>query len=343
MYFLPESPRWLVSRDRHEEALAVLAKLHANGNANDPYVQAELSEIRAKIAQEQLTPAPSYVQMLFGEERRRMWIGIGVQFWQSVTGINVIMYYAVFLFQQAGISGTAASLLANGIQGVVLNLFTLPNMYWMDSWGRRKPMVIGGIGMGISMMLIGVLMKTTGNPVYNELTKKTDFTFASKSASNATIAFVYIYVMMFALTWACVAWVYPPEIFSMNMRGRATSMTTAFGNWFVNFWFALYIPTAMNEISWKLYIIFMALCYLMAIVVYLYYPESALKTLEEMDYLFLKERTPWVFRDHEATKIGAIFERDMAHGEALTAFEGKSTDIKHVEKVAGEYTAPADV
>lgn len=72
------------------------------------------------------------------------------------------MYYAVFLFQQAGISGTAASLLANGLQGVVLNVFTLPNMYWMDKWGRRKPMIIGGVGMGIAMMLIGVIMKTEG-------------------------------------------------------------------------------------------------------------------------------------------------------------------------------------
>lgn len=72
------------------------------------------------------------------------------------------MYYAVFLFQQAGISETKGSLLANGIQGVVLNVFTWPNMYWMDTWGRRTPMVIGGFGMGIAMMLIGVIMKTKG-------------------------------------------------------------------------------------------------------------------------------------------------------------------------------------
>jgi hypothetical protein len=72
------------------------------------------------------------------------------------------MYYAVFLFQQAGIASTASSLLANGIQGAVLNIFTLPNMYFMDSWGRRRPMIIGGIGMGISMMLIGIIMKTKG-------------------------------------------------------------------------------------------------------------------------------------------------------------------------------------
>lgn len=72
------------------------------------------------------------------------------------------MYYAVFLFQQAGLSETSSSLLANGLQGVVLNLFTYPNMYYMDKWGRRWPMIIGGIGMGISMLIIGVVMKTGG-------------------------------------------------------------------------------------------------------------------------------------------------------------------------------------
>lgn len=159
------------------------------------------------------------------------------------------MYYAVFLFQQAGISKTQGSLLANGIQGVVLNVFTWPNMFYMDTWGRRTPMVVGGVGMGISMMLIGTLMKTTGelstliflelgltkplgSPVYDSLTQKTNFHFSSKSASNATIAFVYVYVMTFALTWACVAWVYPPELFTTGSRGRGTSMTSA-TNWFV--------------------------------------------------------------------------------------------------------------
>lgn len=73
-----------------------------------------------------------------------------------------IMYYAVFLFQQAGIGGTQASLLANGIEGVVLNVFVWINMWYIDIWGRRRPMIIGAIGMAISMMLIGVIMKTEG-------------------------------------------------------------------------------------------------------------------------------------------------------------------------------------
>jgi hypothetical protein len=107
MYFLPESPRWLVQNDRQEEALAALARLHANGDVDDPYVRAELSEITAKIAWEKRNPPPSYSQMLFGGEARRTWLGIGVvrsmlsicsegtvltreqQFWQQVTGVNV--------------------------------------------------------------------------------------------------------------------------------------------------------------------------------------------------------------------------------------------------------------
>ncbi|OBT39592.1 hypothetical protein VE00_10554 [Pseudogymnoascus sp. WSF 3629] len=336
MYFLPESPRWLVQQDRHQEALGVLAKLHSGGNLEDTYVLSELGEIRAKIALEKLYPAPSYFQLLFGSERRRMYIGIGVQLWQSLTGINVIMYYAVFLFQQAGITGTAGSLLANGIQGIVLNLSTLPNMYYMDKWGRRNPMIIGGIGMGVSMMIIGVLMKTQGDPIYDSLTQKTNFAFASDAASRTTIAFVYIYVAVFGLTWACVAWVYPPEIFSMNMRGRATSMTTA-TNWFVNFWFALYIPTAMNKISWALYIIFAGLCYLMAIVIYLFYPESAGKTLEEMDLLFQKGRTQWVFRDKEATMIGSLLEHDLLTGEVLVSALAKGGALGvHIEDKNGD-------
>lgn len=81
------------------------------------------------------------------------------------------MYYAVFLFQQAGVGGTQASLLANGIEGVVLNVFTWVNMWYIDTWGRRKPMIIGAIGMAISMMLIGVIMKTEGMLLLQSKTK----------------------------------------------------------------------------------------------------------------------------------------------------------------------------
>ena len=77
-YFLPESPRWLVQQDRPEDATRALAKLHAQGDTTDPYVQAEIAEIVSKIQWEKRNPPPSYSKMLFGSESRRTWLGIGV-------------------------------------------------------------------------------------------------------------------------------------------------------------------------------------------------------------------------------------------------------------------------
>lgn len=70
--------------------------------------------------------------------------------------------------------------------------------------------------------------------------------------------------------------------------------------------------------------IFMGLCFAMAIVVFLFYPETAGKTLEEIDFLFDKDRSPWTFKDRQATKVGALIERNMDQGEALTAFGDES-------------------
>jgi hypothetical protein len=72
------------------------------------------------------------------------------------------MYYAVFPFHQAGVGGTSSSLLANGLQGVVLNVFTWINIWYIDKWGRRWPMILRAAVMGISMMLIGVITANEG-------------------------------------------------------------------------------------------------------------------------------------------------------------------------------------
>lgn len=87
----------------------------------------------------------------------------------------------------------------------------------------------------------------------------------------------------------------------MITRGRANSMTTAM-NWFVNFWFALYIPTALNNISWILYIIFAGIGFLAALSTWCFQPETANRSLEEMDAMF-EGRTIWIFRDKELCRV----------------------------------------
>lgn len=96
MYFMPESPRWLAQRDEHEKALHALAKLHSNGDINDPFVQAELAEIEAKIQWERQHPPPSYIGMLVGRDRRRTWLGIGVVSAEITISISPLMYFSNF-------------------------------------------------------------------------------------------------------------------------------------------------------------------------------------------------------------------------------------------------------
>lgn len=186
-------------------------------------------------------------------------------------------------------------------------------MYYLDTWGRRKPMVLGAIGMGISMLLIGVILKAKGDPAYSPTSHKVNFNFTSNpAAGKAVIAFLYLYVASFAISWATPAWVVPAEIFPMISRGRANSMTTAM-NWFVNFWFALYIPTALDNISWILYIIFASICFAASLSTWLFQPETANRSLEEMDAMF-DGKTMWVFTDKELTRIHPRRdERAMLH------------------------------
>lgn len=102
LFFFPESPRWLGSKERWEECLDTLAALHAKGNRNDPAVQIEFEEVReaARIAQE--AKDVSFLSLFGPRLWKRTMCGMTVQMWQQLLGGNVAMYYVVYIFEMAG-------------------------------------------------------------------------------------------------------------------------------------------------------------------------------------------------------------------------------------------------
>lgn len=316
IFFRPESPRWLFHHDRNEEALQVLADLHANGNRDEPAVRAEYEEIRVVVEFERGVRPPSYFSLLFGKQyRRRTALGMGLQFMQQISGINIILYYAAKVFSQTGRNGTSASLLANGISSALLLVSSFSLTLLMDFYGRRKPLMIGPTCMGICMIIVGSMLVGFGSPHFNKVTQAVEFTFQNSAAGNAAVAFMLLYMVFFGGFFAALPWTYQNEVFPVNARGRGTALSTC-TNWFVNFWLGLYIPQALNTASWRLYYVFGGINIGVSIISYLFFPETSRRTLEELDLLFTPQRRVLVCFDKEACQKGSLIplgsDRDPA-------------------------------
>ncbi|KAI8871288.1 general substrate transporter, partial [Ramicandelaber brevisporus] len=281
---MPESPRWLVDNDRDDEAIAVLAKLRANGDKTDAAVLAEYQEIKDAVMFDRRTALRSYRELFRPVLRRRTWLGIGIQAMQQLTGINVIMYYAPYIFLQAGLGSVSSTLLAQGINGVVNMGMTIPAILYVDRWGRRPTLLSGSLIMGLAYLVIGAVMGATGTPVTLD-DGTAAMNISSEAAKYTCIVFVYVFVGGFAYSWGPVGWIYPAEIYPLRVRSKATSFTTA-SNWLFNFVIAQVAPIVMQAITWKFYLIFMAFNWLSLLVVWYFYPETKGRSLEEMDKVF---------------------------------------------------------
>ncbi|KAF9374612.1 hypothetical protein CPC16_001163, partial [Podila verticillata] len=149
----PYSPRWLADKDRMDEALEVLANLRANGDKNDPEVLAEYKEIEDAVVFDRTQAVRSYAELFRKPAVRRVFLGMTLQSWSQLTGMNVAMYYI-----GAGITGENANLQASSIQYVLNVLFTIPAILFIDRWGRRPVLIAGSTFMALWLFLIGGLM-----------------------------------------------------------------------------------------------------------------------------------------------------------------------------------------
>ncbi|KAJ5734517.1 hypothetical protein N7533_012920 [Penicillium manginii] len=288
-FFLPYSPRWLLMKDREEEARATLVRIR-QVSENSPCIESELLEIKAAAIFDNETSdllypnANTNIQLtierykaLFtvGHLRRRLVIACTMQVIQQFTGINAIIYYAPQIFRNIGLSGNSVDLLATGVIGVVNFLSTIPAIMYMDRWGRRKVLIIGGIGMGISQLIVGTIYA-----VYK------DSWASHKSAGWAAASFVWIYIANFAFSIGCTNWIIPSEIFSPGVRAQGVGIAIGV-NWLSNFVVALIISQNASKYStFGTFYFFLAFCIGLIFWTFFMLPETKGVGIEEMDKLF---------------------------------------------------------
>ncbi|KAG0261849.1 hypothetical protein BG011_000612 [Mortierella polycephala] len=310
----PYSPRWLADHDRAEEALEVLANLRANGNKNDPAVVAEFKEIQDAINFDRTLAARSYAELFRTPNARRVFLGITLQSWSQLTGMNVAMYYIVFIFQGAGVTGQNTNLQASAIQYVLNVVMTIPAILFIDKWGRRPVLLIGSTFMALWLFLIGGLMGKYGSAISFDGNSTTTWAISGNdAASKAVIACSYLFVCSFAISWGPVSWTYPAEIFPLRIRSKAVSLATA-SNWMFNFVLAYAVPPALEKIQYRTYFIFAAFCVGMTIHIFFMFPETKGRTLEEMDELFNSDIPAWKTRALPASRLDRDIE-DIKAGE----------------------------
>jgi hypothetical protein len=158
IYLFPESPRWLIDHGRNEEGLETLAQLHANGNKEDPYVQAEYSIIQAQIADEHENAAKSYAELFKNRSNfRRILLACAVQASTQMTGVSAIQYFSPAIFAQIGISADK-TLLYQGINSILGELAQFIFFFLIDRVGRRPLQIWGNLACAVAFIIGAALL-----------------------------------------------------------------------------------------------------------------------------------------------------------------------------------------
>ncbi len=260
LLFVPETPRYLVMKGKDEKALQVLNKIAGKENAN-----VILREIKDTI-HEKSAPWLSYGFFV-------IFIGIMLSVFQQFVGINVVLYYAGNIFRNVG-SSTYASLYQTIIVGVVNLSFTVVAILTVDRFGRKPLMIIGSLGMAVSMVALGLA-------------------FFMNNQGMFALIFMLTYTASFAMSWGPVTWVLLAEIFPNSIRGAMSIAVAA--QWIANWIISLTFPM-MNDNQWLTgkfhhgfsYWIYGVMGLLSAIFIWKLVPETKGKTLEEMEKLWGK-------------------------------------------------------
>ncbi|CAG8938796.1 unnamed protein product [Penicillium salamii] len=293
--WLPESPRWLIQKDRFEEATRIVADLESK-EVNDARVLAIVDDIRCMVVAEAQQGA-SWLRILTGSSEkdetssfRRLILGITAQAMSQLSGINVTSYYLpTVLIQSVGLSHELARLLTacNSISYLIAGCFSV---LVIERLGRRKLLLTCAAGQSLCYLMITVLLR------FNEKSGLEN----EKAVASASVGFFFAYYLFFGLGFQSIPWLYPVEINSLAMRTKGTALSSA-TNWAFNFMVVEVTPVGIQNLKWKFYIIWTVLNASFVPIAYFFFPETAGRSLEDVDRYFRENSDIFVHRIPDAT------------------------------------------
>ncbi|KAI7866813.1 general substrate transporter [Spinellus fusiger] len=272
MLFLFETPRWLCVHGTLDETRLVLGKIRGL-SPHDPKITEEIEYLEMSLAHESKTAA-TWTEIFSEKNRKRLIIGCTIQIFQQMTGTNVVNYYSPIIFRSIGLSSGETELLATGVYGLIkMASVLLGYSILVDRFGRRPLLVWGGIGMGGCLLVVAGCVASQ-SPVTN-----------AGGSAYMGIASMFVFAILFSLSWGPVPWLYCSEIFPMSIRAKSASLTTAI-NWSLNAVIGKISPLLLAYSTVGTYILFGTCCILMSLTCHFILLETKGRSLEEMDALF---------------------------------------------------------
>jgi SP family galactose:H+ symporter-like MFS transporter len=260
MWFLPDSPRWLISKARIDEARSALARLRSP------------AEIAPEIAEIQQTTAKASgnwkTELLKPSLRMPLIIGIGLALFQQLSGINTVIYYAPTIFKYAGFKSAGASILAAVGLGVVMLCSHVAAIFLIDRVGRRPLLLVGIAGQVVGLLALGAAFH---------------FKQLSSSVGDIAVGSLVVYVTCFAFGLGPIFWLLISEIYPLAVRGAAMSAATV-ANWAMNLGVAVTFLTLVGAVGEsETFWIYAALTVCAWFFIYKLVPETKGKTLEQIE------------------------------------------------------------
>jgi MFS transporter, SP family, xylose:H+ symportor len=274
MLIVPETPRYLVLKDRDAEALALLKRLVGDA------AQKTLKEIETTLVQ--------HTRPLFSFGVMVLFVGVMLSVFQQVVGINAVLYFAPHMFENMGASTNDAYWESATFVGVTMTLFTLGATFTVDKLGRKPLLIAGALIMAVAMITLGFLFDQ------HLVSATVEHTGAASTTGSSYIAIaaIVIYIIGFSFSWGPVVWVMLSEIYPNSIKGKAMSIGVA-AQWIMNFIVSLTFPmldgsTYLNNLfnHGFAYWLYGAGAILAALFVMRFVPETKGRTLEAIQELW---------------------------------------------------------